>query len=113
MVTDFELWREGKPLLLERMILDNLALNANWGMQALPVFGIMLASPVGHRELCAVREMVQSHSHVGVTLIDDVMICRMLGGQAMPVRELFFDIWKIVRPVVCGRTVCAPRIWST
>ena len=82
-------------------------------MQALPVFGIMLASPVGDRELYAVREMAQAHSHFGVTLIDDLMICRMLGAQAMYVREVFFNIWKIIRPVVCGRAICAPRIWST
>ncbi len=109
-------WRivkAGRPMLIEKLALDPKAFAASWGLQAHSTCGTLIATPASQRDLEAVRELIADHPGAGVTLIDDLLICRAIDSRADHLREFFEQIWRVLRPTVIGREVCLPRIWAT
>jgi len=116
-----EVWRDEKPLVIERSRLqggDEL-LAAMWGMQRFTVMGTMIVTDANKEVLNEVRESIDSQNldnekiRVSATLINDVLICRVLADQAEAARESFISIWKTLRPHILKRDAVAPRIWYT
>lgn len=122
----FEVWRDKKPLIIERSRLqggDDL-LSAVWGMQQFVVMGTMIVTNASKEVLNAVRENIDLQNSVlrnsdakkiklSSTLINEVLICRVLANQAEEARESFISIWKTLRPYIMQREAVAPRIWYT
>ena len=113
----FEIWRNDKPLILDRARLSGKAdvLSARWGMQDYTVSGTMVAVNIDKQMLDHVRESmpVMKQGVISITLINDVLVCRALSHQAEYVRFAFIDVWKRIRSDLLGRVACEPRIWST
>jgi urease accessory protein len=113
----FEIWRNKKPLLLDRARLagNDDVLFAQWGMQKYTVTGTMMAVNVTRQMLNHVRENMPEMKQglISVTLINDVLVCRALSHQAEYIRFAFIDVWKSLRINLLGRDSCEPRIWST
>lgn len=113
----FELWRNNKPLLLERTALqgDEETLNAHWGLNGFTVMATLVATPVDKETLNKARECLKltNNDLISFTLIDDVLICRYLGTQAEIAKKQLIEVWKIVRPAIMHRPHCIPRIWAT
>lgn len=127
-----EVWRDDKPLVIERSLLrggDDF-LSATWGMQNHIVTGTMIVSATNKMVLEKVREKISrlnkaqfdsEYSKNGnsksillsSTLINDVLICRVLADQAEAARESFISIWQTLRPDTMQRPAVAPRIWYT
>lgn len=116
-----EVWRDKKPLVIERSRLqggDEL-LAAMWGMQKFTVMGTMIVTDADKKVLQKVREDIDAQNlddkkiRISGTLINDVLICRVLADQAEAARESFISIWKILRPYIMQREAVAPRIWYT
>jgi hypothetical protein len=49
----------------------------------------------------------------GVTLLDDVLVLRMLCLHAIELRETLERAWTVLRPRILGRPACPPRVWRT
>jgi len=113
----FEIWRNNKPLMLDRAQLagSDDVLFAKWGMQNYTVSGTMMAVNVNKEMLQQVRDSMPKIQQglISATLINDVLVCRALAHQAEHVRHAFIHVWKNLRPLLLGRTGCEPRIWST
>ena len=113
----FEIWRNNKPLLLDRSRLAGKAdvLSAQWGMQNYTVSGTMMAVNANKQMLDHVRENmpVMKQGLISITLINDVLVCRALSHQAEYIRFAFIDVWKSLRTDLLGRAACEPRVWST
>ena len=113
----FEIWRNKKPLMLDRAQLAGNAdvLSAQWGMQNYTVTGTMMAVNVTKQMLAHIRENMPEMKQglISVTLINDVLVCRALSHQAEYIRFAFIDVWKSLRIDLLGRDACEPRIWST
>ncbi len=113
----FELWRNNKPLLLERTHLrgDEEAFNAHWGLNGFTVMATLIASPAHKTHLTNVRENLTTLENevLSVTLIGDVLVCRYLGTQAEIAKQRLIEVWKIIRPSIMQRPTCIPRIWAT
>lgn len=116
-----EIWRDKKPLLIERSRLqggDEL-LEASWGMRGFTVTGTMMVTHADKAVLESVRNKIKEKNSdnenilLSSTLINDVLICRVLANQAEDARESFIAIWKTLRPQVMQREAVAPRIWYT
>lgn len=107
-----ELWREGRPLVLERTRLDGadawLATAA--GLQGRPVLGTLLAVGADETLLEAVRETAPE---LAVTRLEDVLIARVLGEGGESARASLARAWAVLRPALLGRAACEPRIWRT
>lgn len=113
----FEIWRNEKPLLLDRARLagDDEILCAQWGMQNYTVSGTMLAVNADKDLLLKLRANmpVIKQGLISVSLINDVLVCRALSHQAEYIRFAFIELWKQLRPELLGRPASEPRIWST
>lgn len=112
----FELYRDGIPLVMERMQLhgNSELQSAKWGVAGFPVLGTMLVSGANAEMLTLVRESVASDTAlISATLLQDVLVCRYLGWQGIEARECFARVWSAIRPGWIGRTACRPRIWDT
>ena len=112
----FEIWRDGQPLIIDRARLcggDEL-LSATWGLHNYSVTATLLAVNADANMLQAVREQApQLDGLFSVTLIDDLLLCRVLAHQAEQARNAFIHVWKTLRPLLNKRAACEPRIWST
>lgn len=111
-VQDFELWRDGRPLLVDALRLKpGRALSSSWGLAGATALGSLLAWPCGTGELQAVREL--QDGHLACTLVDDVLLVRATGAQAEPLRRRLQQAWTRLRPRLLGRQSLPPRIWAT
>jgi len=112
----FEIWRAGKPELVERSSLvgGSELLNAKWGMAGYSVMGLMVLVGANKVMLDLARQVESVNNGLAsVTLIDDILVCRCLAIQGMEAREYFTRVWAALRLEWIGRTAEPPRIWNT
>ena len=115
--THFTISRDGKPILLDRLKIDSQkALHSPSSLNAYPCFGTLIATNVSKSLLEEARKAVadiQSSDHLGLTLLDDVLVARCLAKNSEQISNAFKLIWNVVRPEVTAKDACHPRIWST
>jgi urease accessory protein len=113
----FELWREGRPLLLERTHIERACLDAAWGLSGHVGVGTWLAYPAAPQLLTAARALIAGVDCAGMTvactLVDGVLICRGYAARADRLKQLFVDLWRTLRPALLDRAAVPPRIWAT
>lgn len=112
-----ELWREQRPLLLERLRLDALCARARWGLDRQPAFGSCFAYPAGASELELARASAavgaSSDLTIGCSLLEGVLVCRARALHTDRLRAAFIELWRALRPALLGRAALLPRIWAT
>ncbi|NOS73059.1 MAG: urease accessory protein UreD [Methyloglobulus sp.] len=104
---------EQRPLFLERLRLDAEAFAARWGLQGFSACGTFFAKTANKQSLAAVQNLIANESFRGVTLIDDILICRALDARSDRLRAFFEQVWATIRPEVVQRHSRIPRIWLT
>ncbi len=117
----FELWHGDEPLWLERNCFTGGAaiLDAAWGLQGLPVTATLVCAPAPPElapELTgALRGRIEPRNRTSfaVTVLEEVLICRVLCRQSHEARRLLEEAWRVLRPALCGRDAVPPRIWNT
>ncbi len=116
----FELWRDGRPIVLERTRYEGDMQDAAWGLRGVAVTGTLFAtSPALSdesktsllHELRAIR--VREGELASASEVGGALVLRYLGNGVEQARMLFEQAWRILRPAVVGRPACLPRIWST
>jgi urease accessory protein len=115
-----EIWRDGRPLFVERGRLDGARAvhAAGWGMGGAPVLGTLLASPApGGALLEALRALGEAlpEGDLGAATVlpGDVLALRYVGGSVERARRFLGEAWRLARPALLGRAAEAPRIWAT
>lgn len=74
----------------------------------------VLITPACATLLDAVREILGNRVHpAGATMLDDLMIIRLLDRDNLQLEDDLHQIWRLARPFVMGRSAVSPRIWST
>ena len=114
----FEIWREGRPLQIERLLLNagNPSLHAKWGLLGFPVIGNMVCMTNNAGLLDSLKNLVNTSTDqelFSVTQVDDIILCYFLGNSAERARNYFINAWKIFRQGVIQLEVVEPRIWKT
>ena len=121
---NIELRRNKKPLLIERLLVDQLASgetesirSQNWGLAKQSVSGTFLMTGVNNEQFERAREFVNNQNNsalnVGITLLEDVLVCRALSNQSRHLKSIFTAVWLLLREEVLGVAAHEPRIWST
>jgi urease accessory protein len=110
---NWQIFRAGQLFYRERLLIDAQAFAAQWGLQGLSACGTLFAYPATAQQVTAVQALIGESTGQGVTLIDDVLVCRALDNRADRLRDFFQQVWRVLRPAVLGREACAPRIWAT
>ncbi|TXF11694.1 urease accessory protein UreD [Pelomicrobium methylotrophicum] len=112
------LWRNGRPLWLEQGILagGGPVLTSPAGLAGQPVCGTLLAIadhiPPELLERC--RDVAPAQSCAGgITALPGLLVARFLGPSGQAARRYFGQLWALIRPALCGRAACPPRIWNT
>ena len=113
-----EVWRDGVPLLLERLPLtgDSPLLSAPWGLGGAGTFGTLLA--VGRLDGAALTALRELGAAVGdrcwaVTALPELVVLRYRGDDPRRALAAFSAAWTILRPLLHGRPAVVPRIWAT
>jgi len=115
--TRLELFRDGKPVILDGLTVgENNALNSPTSLNTHPCFGTFIATQATQELLDKARtviETVSNEQHIGITLIDDILVARCLGQYSEQVSTTLKLIWSALRNDILKREACYPRIWST
>lgn len=105
--------RANQLLYCERLRLDAQAFNARWGLNGLAACGTLFAYPATIHHLELVRGVIAESAGRGVTLIEDLLICRALDARVDRLREFMQQVWVAIRQDIVQRECCIPRIWAT
>ncbi len=109
---DSRVYRDGKLLWLERGRIEGggRLLDSPAGLQGKPVCATLVAaSAFPMIDLAACREVAS----LSVTQLPGVLIARYLGDSTEQAKQLFTQLWTVLRPAIFGRDAHLPRIWST
>jgi urease accessory protein len=112
----FELWQQGRPLLLERLNIARESLAARWGMAGHVALGTALLFPAGVAELERARASLDANCDqlmLACTLVDGVLVCRATAVRTDRLKQALIQWWRAMRPAALGREAVTPRIWST
>lgn len=114
----FEVWRGGEPLLLERGACEGLseALTASWGLGGRTVFGCLVSTASDPALIERVRSRGRPNPEdelATATVMNGLTVCRYLGRDGFRAMQYFASVWDVLRPALCGRPACPPRIWRT
>jgi urease accessory protein len=112
---DFLLYRDGLPLVLDRMRLagGSPALGASWGLGGAQAMGTLLMYPAREIDLTLLRLLTSGDARHAISVVDEVLVCRALAREAENLRRLFSAMWLQLRESLLGREAIAPRIWAT
>jgi urease accessory protein len=112
---DFSLHRDGVPILMERIQVNADRLNSPTGLRGHPVMAMLVATPADNNLLEQARAILSNEdTHlIAATLIEDCVVVRYLGNSTAKCRQLFSQIWMVLRPSILERKACPPRIWAT
>ncbi|WP_150910500.1 urease accessory protein UreD [Marinobacter halotolerans] len=113
----FSLSLEGKPLWLERQILDptHPRFQGKWGQGGATVQATLwvvgLEDEPGAIE--AIREQLPESKHWAVTRRRGVVLLRYLGNERNEAWATCQHAWEVLRPMLTGQPAVIPRIWLT
>lgn len=110
-----ELWRGQRPLLVERLRLDERSRLRASILGGRAVSATAIFSGADEAQLVQVRKLIQASGSggSGATLIEDLLTVRHLGNSTEQVRKLFTAIWCALREPLLQRSAITPRIWNT
>ena len=113
---DFELWKDGEPLMVERNALDSASslMHAAWGLRGRPVLASLLLHPAEEHLLPAARAVLARFEagEAAATRVDGVLACRVLTDDMGGAWDLLLRLRRALRPRFLAREAVAPRIWA-
>jgi urease accessory protein len=109
----WQIRHDGRVRYRERLQLDRQSFLARWGLAGHSACASLFAYPTTAQHLARVQALLAGHRHCGVTRIDGLLICRGLDHRADQLRQLFEQVWALLRPDIVGYNACPPRIWAT
>ena len=112
--------RAGKLLWNERGTLepDGALMQSPIGLAGRSVAGTLLAvgRDVPQSLLDAARASVADQhgaTRIALTRLPQVLAARYLGDSSEEAKELFIQVWSVLRPALTGSAAIAPRLWAT
>lgn len=113
----FELWRDGKPLLIDRLAIDGegAMMGSASGLAGATVVASFVAASVDASVPTKLRALLRESQDVeaGLSVVDGVLVGRLLGRDAGSVKRACVRLWAALRPEMLQRPAAAPRIWAT
>jgi urease accessory protein len=117
LATDIHL--AGQPIWHERGRIDGGSplLHSPIGLAGYSVCSTVLAAGMVTSaetlSACRAVNLVEPGARWGVTALPQLFVARYLGHSAEAARLWFIDLWRHLRPVLIGREMVTPRIWTT
>lgn len=112
-----EIWQAGEPQFIERACWQggDAVLAAPWGLADHPVVATMLVTPASAIDIPRLRSQLKKEQGGlnSLSCVNNVLVCRYLGAQTEAARAWLVQVWRHIRPRLCQRPSCEPRIWAT
>lgn len=115
-----EVWQAGRPLWIDPQWLPGgdpmltsphgLAGHAVVGSFAL--LGRSLAPGTSQRARDLWSNQGAGQGDIGVTHLPQGLLCRYRGPSVHEARQWFVSVWSLLRPELCDRPPCIPRVWQ-
>jgi len=106
-----EVWKNGSPLMIERLHLADGDLSA---VAEKPWIGSLLFYPATEIMLDEVREsLTPLDAFAGATLVDGLLAVRFLSHDNLICQRAMREIWQALRPQLLNKSPLLPRIWLT
>lgn len=112
----FEFYHNDTLLFVENQrVFDKQTLHAIAGLRGNPIQATMLAFPCNHSHLETVHKQLEKYNSelIAATLIDDLLVLRVLGDSSENIKLQLIQIWQVLRPMMLKRFAVLPRIWAT
>ncbi|MCG8380844.1 MAG: urease accessory protein UreD [Gammaproteobacteria bacterium] len=111
------IYRNQKPLLIENTFYagGTTFMRAPWGLNNFIVSATLQATVKNAKTLSACQAITKKFTagQAGVTLIEDLIICRIMAHDKTHVWNLLIELWHRLRPDTLGHNPHLPRIWAT
>ena len=113
-----EVWQNQRPLWIDRQWLPGHAdlFHSPHGLAGCPVTGSLawIGRPVD-ADLVGQSRAVWSGGKdtdaIGVTRLQQGLLCRYRGQSTQAARNWFLAVWQLMRLSYLGRPICVPRVW--
>ncbi len=97
---------------------DGRLMHGPIGLAGRSVAGTLLAvgRDIPQTLLEAAREAVAGHAgapRIALTRLPQVLAARYLGDSSEEAKDLFVQLWHVLRPALTGRAAVLPRLWAT
>ena len=112
----FEFYHNGTLLFVEsQRVFNKQALYASAGLRGNPIQATMFAFPCNHTHIESVKTQLDKNKSelTAVTLIDGLLVVRVLGENSETIKQQLIQIWQVLRPMMLKRFAVLPRIWAT
>jgi len=112
----FQIWHEGKPVFIDNTKVDGQgALMAEpWGLNGNSSYATLIANNATDTVLDMVRKkLAQNKICASATLIENLLVCRLISNRADICKNILISVWKTIRPKLLGHHANIPRIWNT
>ncbi len=112
---DFEVWRDKKPIIIDKFKVDESNLDNIAGLRGYPVLGTFVLSIDDEQMVNTIRDLIPDNDLyvAGVTQMDYLIVIRCLSFKTHLIHEIFKNIWVKTRHLIAGKQASSPRIWST
>ncbi|URJ28785.1 urease accessory protein UreD [Blochmannia endosymbiont of Camponotus sp. C-046] len=100
--------------LRERLRINKL--NCVMKLGGFRISALLFAIPSDEKILNEVRNLITSDNHHqvgGATLLDDILVVRLLSNDNQCLKQTLCRIWCVIRPFIMGQKAVLPRIWFT
>lgn len=112
-----EITIDGELRLVEQLRTEDSSLiDSSSGLRGMAMQGSLIAAPCNQQQRDQLERILHSNQYphpIGLTLVDDVLVIRVLGNQIEPILEIFTQLWTELRTEWLQIPSCSPRIWAT
>jgi urease accessory protein len=108
---------DGELRLVEQLFTEDSSLiESASGLRGRAMQGSLIAAPCSQDQCQQLERILHSYHYpdsIGLTLVDEVLVIRVLGDQIEPILETFTQLWSQLRTQWIEKQPCPPRIWDT
>ncbi len=112
-----EFYYNNQLILIENLRVNNAqGLTEIAGLRGHVVQANLIAFPCTVEHLACVRSKLAEQDLadlMAATLIDGLLIVRVLGNNSQTLKQHLISIWQHLRPILLERSATLPRIWAT
>lgn len=108
---------DGHLKLVEQLNTEGNSLSqSSCGLRNKSMQASLIAAPFSEAQKQKLEQLLLDYPHrdlIGLTIVDEVLVIRVLGDHIEPILESFISLWSQLRTHWLQRPACAPRIWDT
>jgi urease accessory protein len=111
-----QVWQQGRPLWIDQQWLPGHPeiLTSPHGLAGCSVVGslVWVGQAVTSDWVAQVRDLQQGENVLGVTRLQQGLLCRYRGHSSLEARQWFTQVWNLIRLAMGNRPACLPRVWQ-